>query len=53
MKIVPITIGALDAIPKSLKRNLEELGTNVAPGLLQKIVVQEAGHTIRRVMDSY
>ena len=52
VEIVPIIIGALDAIPKSLKRNLEELGAGVAPGLLQKSVVLETAHIIRRVMDS-
>ena len=36
VEIVPIIIGALGNIPKSLKGNLEELGTDVAPGLLQK-----------------
>ena len=36
VEIVPIIIGALGTIPKSLKRNLEELGADVAPGLLQK-----------------
>ena len=39
MEIVPIIIGALGTIPMSLKRNLEELGAGVAPGLLQKSVV--------------
>ena len=52
VEIVPIIIGALDAIPKSLKRNLEELGAVVAPGLLQKSVVLETAHIIRRGMDS-
>ena len=52
VEIVPIIIGALDTIPKSLKRNLEELGADVAPGLLQKSVVLETAHIIRRVMDS-
>ena len=50
--IVPIIIGALGTIPKSLKRNLEESGADVAPGLLQKSVVLETAHIIRRVMDS-
>ena len=49
---VPIIVGALGAIPKSQKRNLEELGADVAPGMLQKSVVLEAAHLIRRVMDS-
>ena len=39
--IVPVIIGALGTIPKSLKKNLEELGADVAPGLLQKSVVLE------------
>ena len=50
MEIIPIIIGALDTIPKSLKRNLEELGADVAPRLLQKIVVLETAHILRRVV---
>ena len=34
VEIVPKFIGALGTILKSLKRNLEELGADVAPGLL-------------------
>ena len=41
VEIVQIIIGALGTIPKSLKRNLEKLGADVASGLLQKIVVLE------------
>ena len=52
VEIVPTIIGALGTIPKSLKRNLEELGADVAPGLLQKCVVLETAHIIRRVTDS-
>ena len=52
VEIVPIIIWLLGTIPKSLKRNLEELGADVAPGLLQKSVVLETSHIIRRVMDS-
>ena len=48
-EIVPLIVGALGTIPKSLKRNLEELGADVAPGLLQKSVVldTEEGWTPR------
>ena len=52
VEIVQIIIGALGTIPKSLKRNLDELGADVATGLLQKSVVLETAHMIRRVMDS-
>ena len=51
-EIVPIIIGALGNISKSLKRNLEELGGDVAPGMLQMSVVLEKAHIIRRVMKS-
>ena len=51
MEIVPIIIGALGTIPKPLKRNLEKLGADVVPGLLQKSEVLETAHIIR-VMDS-
>ena len=52
VEIVPVIIGALGSIPKSLKRNLEELGADVSTGLLQKSVVLETAHIIRTVMDS-
>ena len=52
VETVPLIIGALGTISKSLKRNLEELGADVAPGLLQKSVVLETAHIIRRVMNS-
>ena len=53
VEIVPVIIGESGTIPKSLKRNLEELGADVAPGLLQKSVVLETTHIIRGgVMDS-
>ena len=51
MEIVPLIIGALGTIPKCLKINLEELGVDVAPGLLQKSVVLETALIIRRVME--
>ena len=50
--IVSIISGALGTTLKSLKRNLEELGADVTPGLLQKSVVLEKAHIIRRAMDS-
>ena len=52
VEIAPLIIGALGTITKSLKRNLEELGADVVPELLQKCVVLETAHIIRRVMDS-
>ena len=51
VEIVPLIIGALGTIPKSLKRNLEELGADVALGLLKSVVLETA-NIIRRVMDS-
>ena len=50
VEIVPIIIQAKDTIPKTQKRNIEGLGTDVAPGLLQESVVLETAHIIRRVM---
>ena len=52
VEIVPINFGALGTISKSLKKNLEKLGADVAPGLLQKSMVLETAHIIRRGMDS-
>ena len=36
VEIVPVIIRALGTMPKSLKRNLEELGADAPPGLLPK-----------------
>ena len=52
VEVVPIIIGALGTIPRNLKRNLERLEAKVAPGLMQKSVVLETAHIVRRVMDS-
>ena len=52
VEIVPMIIGALDTIPKSLKSNQKELGADVAPGSLQKSVVLETVHMIERAMGS-
>ena len=46
-KLSSIIIRALGTIPKSLKRNLEESGADVAPGLLQRSVVLETAHITR------
>ena len=47
MEIVSIIIVALGTIFKSLKRNLEELGADVAPEPLQKSVVLKTAHDER------
>ena len=52
IEIVPKIIEALGTIPKSIKNYLEELGADLTPGALQKSVVLETAHIIRRVMDS-
>ena len=52
VEVVPIVIGALGTIPKNLKRNLEKLEAKIAPGLMQKSVMLETAHIIRRVMDA-
>ena len=52
VEVVPIVIGALGTIPKNLKRNLEKLEAKIAPGLMQKSVMLETTHIIRRVMDA-
>ena len=52
VEIVPIVIGALGTIPKALRRNMDELEAEVPPGLMQKSVLLETAHIIRRVMDS-
>ena len=52
VEVVPIIIGALGTIPKTLKRNLQHLDAEVPPGLMQKSVLLETAHIIRRVLDS-
>ena len=52
VEVIPIIIGALGTIPRSLGRNLTKLEAKVAPGLMQKSVLLETAHIIRRVMDS-
>ena len=52
VEVVPILIGALGTIPKSLKRNLEKLVASVAPELMQESVLLETAPIVRRVMDS-
>ena len=50
VEIAPIIIGVLGTMPKSLKKNLQGLVADVAPGLLQKSMVLETAHIIRRLM---
>ena len=45
-----IIIGALGTILKSLKRNLEELGADVASRLLQKSMVLGTAHITRKAL---
>ena len=37
VEIVPIIIGTLGTMPKSLKKNLEKLGADVAPGCCRRV----------------
>ena len=52
VEVVPIIIGALGTTPKSLVKNIKKLDVHVAPGLMQKSVLLQTAHIIRRVMDS-
>ena len=52
VEIVPIILGALGTIPSSLKKNLKKIDAKVAPGLLQKSVLLETSHIMRRVLNS-
>ena len=52
VEVVPIITTALGTIPKPLKRNLEKVESKVGPGLLQKSVLLQNVHIMRRVMDS-
>ena len=52
VEVVPIIIGALGTTPGSLAKNIKKLDVQVAPGLMQKSVMLQTAHIIRRVMDS-
>ena len=52
VEIVPVIIGALGTIPKSLQTNLDKLGVKITPNILQKSVLLGTANIIRRVMDS-
>ena len=52
VEIVPVIIGALGTIPKSLGKSLDQLEIKMAPGLLQKSVLLGTANIIRRVLDS-
>ncbi|XP_064120148.1 uncharacterized protein LOC135224752 [Macrobrachium nipponense] len=48
--VLPIVIGTLGTIPRSLKRNLEKLDAEVAPGLAQECALLETANTVRKVI---
>merc|ERR1712002_629441 len=52
VEVVPIIIGALGTTPGSLAKNIKKLDVQVAPGLMQKSVILQTAHIIRRLMDS-
>ena len=52
VEVIPIVIGALGAIPKNLKRNLESIGVDLPIGLLQKSVLLGTSNILRRVLST-
>lgn len=52
VEVVPIVIGALGAIPKGLRANLERIGVHLPTSLLQKSVLLSTAHILRRVLST-
>ena len=52
VEVIPIIIGALGAIPKNLKKNLERIGVDLPIGLLQKSVLLGTSNILRRVLST-
>ena len=52
VEVIPIIIGALGAIPKTLKKNLEKIGVDLPIGLLQKNFLLGISNILRRVLST-
>jgi hypothetical protein len=52
VEVVPIIIGALGALPKDLEKWLRRCKMKTKPGQLQKTVLIETAHILRKTLDS-
>ena len=51
VSIVPIVIGALGTIPKTLKQRLKELGVNIKPDQFQTSALLNSARILRKVLE--
>jgi len=51
-RVIPIVVGALGTMTKSLEKNLKKAGSNVMVELLQKAALIGTSRILRRVLDS-
>ena len=51
MKIIPLVMGSLGAIPKQFGNRLKEPGIKAEIGQLQKTVLLETGRILRKVFE--
>ena len=50
MKIIPLVVGSLGAIPKQFRNRLKEIGITVKIGQVQKTVLLGTGRILRKVL---
>ena len=51
VKTIPIVIGALGTIPKTLHKQLEQIETNIAFEQMQTTVLLNTARTLRKVLE--
>jgi len=51
-KVIPVVVGALGTVTKSLEKNLKKAGSNVTVELLQKAALLGTSRILRRVLNS-
>ena len=50
MKIIPLVVGSLGAIPKQFGNRLKEIGVTAEIGQVQKTVLLGTARTLRKVL---
>ena len=53
MKIVPVAVDSLGAIPKQFVNRLKEIGVTTEMGQVQKTVLLGTAKTLRKVLEIY
>ena len=51
VKVVPVVVGALGAIPNALEKHLKEIGTSVKVELLQKAALLGTARILRKTLE--